>query len=142
MRAFLQLAVLVTDDPSQLQKLIDRNKVVDDSSSTASTFHSGTVTLAPSASAAAVSFGGVTNASVLYVEADGEIQLQLDSNSAPLVPVRPTPAQPAASVLSEFQLAAQPGLVFWRGKITSLYATNPSSTASATFRYALIGEAA
>ena len=141
MRAFFGLSALISQDLAQVQRLVDFDQVIDDSGDTAVAFQSGTYALAASESAFEVPFGGVTNASLVIVVAADEIELQVDSNAAPLVPVRPTPAFPPSSILSKFQAAAQPGLVLWRGKITSLFATNPSSTAVARFTVFIVGEA-
>lgn len=143
MRAFLQAALLVSRDAGQEQRVLDVAEVVDDASASSATYSFGTFTLTPGQSAFAVPFGGVASASVVMVLATDEIQLQVDSNAAPLVPVRPTPAVAQGALsLSQFQQADQPGIVLWRGKVTSLFATNPSSTKAAQFQVALVGEAA
>lgn len=142
MRVFLNLDVLASFDLDQLQQAFSQNVTIDDTDpGTASVVQSGIVTLAPSATSVQFGFGSVTSASLLLIVANQEVLAQLDSNTAPSVNVRPTPAQIAAAVTSVYQQQAQPGLVLWRGKVTSLYLTNPSSSLSAQAFVAVVGNA-
>ena len=142
MRTFIDLQALVTFDVDQVQEAFKQRLTFDDTdAATASVVQSGLVQLAALASATPFNFGSVTSASLLIVVAYEEIQLQLNSNTAPLVPVRPIPAAPAGSLFSRFQRDDQPGLVVWRGKVGSLYLTNPSAVAAASAFVAVVGNA-
>ena len=142
MRVFVNIQALVTQDSAQRQKLLDQAITFDDSdATTAATFKSAIVKLDPLDASVAFDFGDVDEASTLIVVAYDEIQLQLDSNTAPLVAVRPVPSVLPASVLSRFQREEQPGLVVWRGKIGSLFLTNPSTTQPASAYVAVVGNA-
>lgn len=70
-----------------------------------------------------------------------EVQVQLGSNTAPLVNVRPVPASAAASVMSLYQRQSQPGVLFLRGKVASLFLSNPSASAAARVFVAVVGDA-
>jgi hypothetical protein len=142
MRVFINLQALVTNDDDQRQKLLDQAITFDDTdATTASTFQSAIMKLDPLDASVPFDFGDVDVASTLIVVASDEIQLQLDSNTAPLVTVRPIPAFAAASILSRFQREEQPGLVVWRGKISSLFVSNPSTLDSASVYIAVVGDA-
>lgn len=142
MRVFLDLRTLVSFDLDQLQKVFDQQVVFDDTDpGTAAVVQSGLVNLAASASAVAFDFGSVSAASLLLIVANQEVQVQLDSNTAPLVPVRPVPASAAAALSSTYQRASQPGVVVWRGKVTNLFLTNPSSSLAAQAFVAVVGNA-
>lgn len=142
MRLFINFAALCSFDLDQLQAAFNQSIVIDDTDpGTAAVVQSGVVLLPASAASIAFDFGSVTAASFLLVVASQEVQLQLDSNTAPLVPCRPTPAALAAAVTSTYQQAAQPGLVMWRGKVTSLFLSNPSSSIAAQAFVAVVGNA-
>lgn len=143
MRVFVDLKTLVSFDLDQLQKAFDQKIVIDDTDpGTAAVVQSGIVNLTASAASIAFDFGAVTSASLLVVIAYQEVQLQLDSNTAPLVNVRPTPAATAAAITSAYQQQSQPGVVIWRGKVGSLFLSNPSSSIAAQAFVAVVGNAA
>lgn len=142
MRTFVSLQALVTFDVDQVQEAFNQKITFDDTDDvTAAVVQSGLVTLAPSATSQAFNFGSLASASTLLVIAYQEVELQLDSNTAPLVPVRPIPANPPEAVYSRFQRDDQPGFVLWRGKITSLFLSNPSSSVAASVFVAVVGNA-
>lgn len=143
MRAYFALRSLVSYDPDQVQKLIDSQWSLDDTGPTASIFQSGGFTLAGAQSAFSVPFGGVTAASIVTIIAFQEVLVQLETTSAPLIPVRPYPALgQGVDVVSALQQFDQPGFVCWTGKVTALFLTNPSPTADALVYVALVGDAA
>jgi hypothetical protein len=134
--------VLCTFDLDQVQEAFNQQVAFDDTDpTTASQVTSGLVTLAPSASAQQFAFGSVSSADTLLVLAYDRVQVQLGSNTAPLVDVIPVPASSPAAVLSVHQRVAQPGPLFLRGKVGSLFLTNPSSTTSARVFVAVVGNA-
>jgi hypothetical protein len=142
MRAFVNLQALVSFDLDQVQEALNQDLTFDDSDSlTAATFQSGLVSLAALASSVAFNFGSVTSASMLIVIAYQEVQLQLNSNTAPLVPVRPIPSSLPADVLSRYQREDQPGMVVWRGKVSSLFLSNPNAVDPASVFVAVVGNA-
>lgn len=142
MRTFATLQVLCTFDLDQVQEAFNQQVVFDDTDpGTASHVQSGLVTLAPGATSQQFSFGGVVFADTLLVLAYDDVQVQLGSNTAPLVGVRPVPASAAAAVMSVHQRQSQPGPLFLRGKVSSLFLTNPSATVSARVFVAVVGEA-
>lgn len=142
MRVFVNLQALCSFDLDQMQEAFDQAVTIDDTDViTAAIVSSGMINLAPSATSIQFPFGSVTSASLLLIVANQEVLAQLDSNTAPSIPVRPTPASAAASVVSTYQRTAQPGLVLWRGKVTSLFLTNPSSSVAAQAFVALVGNA-
>jgi hypothetical protein len=142
MRTFATLQVLHTFDIDQVQEAFNQQVSFDDTDpGTTSYVQSGLVALAPSASSQQFVFGGVTSADTLLVLAYDNIQVQLGSNTAPLVDVRPVPASAAAAVMSVYQRSSQPGCLFLRGKVASLYLTNPSVSASARVFVAIVGNA-
>ena len=142
MRVFVNIQALASLDLDQLQEAFSQNVTFDDTDpGTAALYTAGTINLAPSATSVQFPFASVTSASFLLIVASQEVLAQLDSNTAPSLPVRPTPAQLAAAVTSTYQRAAQPGLVLWRGKVTSLFLTNPSSSTPAQAFVAVVGNA-
>lgn len=142
MRMFATLHALCTFDPDQAQKAFEQEVTFDDTdATTASTVQSGTVVLAPSAASQAFNFGNVGPADTLLVLAYDEVQVQLGSNTAPLVNVRPVPSNLPALVTSVFQQNPQPGILFLRGRVSSLFLTNPSSSAPARAFVAVVGNA-
>lgn len=142
MRTFVNLQALVTYDIDQVQQSFNQQVTFDDTDDvTSAVEHSGLVTLAASAAAVPFDFGSVTSASMLLVIAYQEVHLQLDSNLAPLVPVVPIPSNLPAAVYSRFQRIDQPGLVLWRGKVGSLFLSNPSTTDVAKAFVAVVGNA-
>lgn len=143
MRAFVNLQALVSLDVDQVQEVLNQEITFDDNDATrAAVIQSGLVSLAGGATSQQFNFGAVTAASLLIVIAYQDVSLQLNSNTAPTIPVRATPASTAENVLSRFQRDAQPGLVVWRGKVSSLYLTNPSATVAASAFVAVVGNAA
>lgn len=142
MRTFATIQVLCTFDLDQVQEAFNHQAAFDDTNpGTAAIVQSGLVTLAGGATSQQFSFGGVTAADTLLVLAYNDVQVQLNSNAAPLVDVRPVPASAAASVMSVYQRQSQPGPLFLRGKVTSLFLTNPSATVPATVFVAVVGNA-
>ena len=143
MRTFFNLQALVSFDNDQVQEAFNQQVTFDDADPiTAAVVQSGLVSLAPSALSVPFDFGSVTSASTLLVIAYQEVQLQLESNLAAFIPVRPIPASPPPSVLSRFQRQDQPGLVVWRGKVTSLFLSNPNTVDPASVFVAVVGNAA
>lgn len=142
MRVFATLQVLCTFDLDQVQEAFNQQVAFDDTNTaTAAHVQSALVTLPAGAASQQFSFGGVTSADTLLVLAYDPVQVQLGSNTAPLVDVRPVPASAAASVMSVYQRQSQPGPLFLRGKVGSLFLTNPSSSAAARVFVAVVGEA-
>jgi len=142
LRIFIDLHALASFDLDQLQKAFDQHITIDDTDpGTAALVQSGVVNLAASATSVQFPFGSVTSASLLVIVADQEVLVQLDSNTAPSVPVRPVPAALAAAVTSVYQRATQPGLVVWRGKVTSLFLSNPNVSVVAQAFVAVVGNA-
>lgn len=142
MRTFATLQVLCTFDLDQVQEAFNQQVTFDDTDpGTASHVQSGLVTLAPSATSQQFSFGGVASADTLLVIAYDDVQVQLGSNAAPLVGVRPVPASAAAAVMSVYQRQSQPGWLVLRGKVSSLFLTNPSAATPARVFVAVVGEA-
>lgn len=142
MRVFVNLQALASFDLDQLQEAFNQQITFDDTDPvTAAVIQSGVVNLAFSATSVQFPFGSVSAASLLLIIANQEVLAQLDSNTAPSIPVRPVPASAAAAVSSTYQRASQPGLVLWRGKVTSLYLTNPSSSVIAQAFVAVVGNA-
>lgn len=141
MRTFLSLRALCTFDLDQLQKAFDQQVTFDDTDLVTSALEqSGIVSLAASQGATQFNFGAVTSASMLLVIAFQEVTVQLGSNAAPLVNVRPVPAAAAASLTSAYQKASQPGILLLRGKVGSLYLSNPNATVAQAF-VAVVGNA-
>jgi hypothetical protein len=141
-RVFLDINALASFDLDQLQEAFSQHITIDDTDpGTAALTQSGIINLAASATSVQFPFGSVTSASLLLIVANQEVLAQLNSNTAPSVNVRPTPAALAAAVTSTYQRAAQPGLVLWRGKVTSLFLTNPSSSLVAQAFIAVVGNA-
>lgn len=142
MRTLASLRVICSFDLDQQQKTFDQQVTIDDTdATTASCVQSGLVILAPGAASQQYGFGSVSSADTLLVIAYDHIQVQLGSNTAPLVDVTPVPASNAAAVTSPFQRSSQAGPLFLRGKVGSLYLTNPSSTAPAEVFVAVVGNA-
>lgn len=142
MRTFATLQVLCTFDLDQVQEAFNQQVAFDDTDpTTASQVTSGLVTLDPSTSAQQFAFGSVASASTLLVLAYDAVQVQFGSIIAPPVDVIPVPASSPANVFSLYQRSSQPGVMFIRGKVGSLFLTNPSSTASARVFVAVVGNA-
>lgn len=146
MRTFAQLSLLVSKDADQRLKLFEQLIALDDSGTTsAKTFQASDLTLAASASDVAVAFGGVTNANTLLILAYQEIAVKLNAGGSPgpqqSFRVVPLAATGSANPLSTFQINAQPGVLFIRGKVTSVHLSNPSSGATAEALIILVGEA-
>lgn len=142
MRTFATLQATCTFDFDQMQKAFDEQVSFDDTDpTTASQVQSGLVTLPASAASQQFLFGSVASASTLMVIAYDAVQVQLGSNAAPLVDVRPVPASSATTVFSLYQRQSQPGVLFLRGKVSSLFLTNPSSVSPARVFVAVVGNA-
>lgn len=142
MRTFLSVRALCTFDADQLQEVFDQRVTIDDTDpTTASQVQAGLVTLAASTTSQQFSFGSVVSADTLLVVAFQEVQVQLGSNTAPLVSVRPVPASSAAAVDSVYQRQSQSGVLLLRGKVGSLYLSNPSSAVAAQVFVAVVGNA-
>jgi hypothetical protein len=141
MRVMVYTKIVVSQDDEQRQKLLDFENTYDDSDdTTASTWASGQLVLAPSASAVEYPFGGVTNAAFVLIVASQECKVQVNSNSAPLVEIPVVPAVTGGSILSQFQTIQNPGIWLLRTNVQSLFFTNPSSALPATVFVALVGE--
>ncbi len=142
MRTFVTLQALATFDFDQVQEAFNQQIAFDDINDvTAAVTQSGLVQLPASAASVAFDFGSVTSASLLLVIAYQEVQLQLDSNLAPLIPVRPVPTGLPPTILSRYQRHDQPGVVLWRGKVSSLFLSNPNAVDPASAFVALVGNA-
>lgn len=142
MRTFAALRVLCTFDLDQVQDAFDHEVTFDDTDpGTASKVQSGLVVLPPSAASQPFDFGSVVSADTLLVIAYDPVRVQLGSNVAPLVDVIPVPASPASSVVSTFQRSPQPAPLFLRGKVGSLFLTNPSTSAVARVFVGVVGDA-
>lgn len=142
MRTFATLQVLCTLDLDQVQEAFNQQVTFDDTDSTTSSqVQSGIVTLSPSETSLEFQFGSVDAASTVLVVAYDAVQVQLGSNAAPLVDIRPVPASSAASIASVYQRSAQPGVLFIRGRVSSMFVTNPSSTSAARAFVAVVGDA-
>jgi len=142
MRTFVTVHALCTFDLDQLQEAFNQQVTFDDTDpTTASQVQSGLVTLPASASGQQVPFGSVSSADTLLVLAYDRVQVQLGSNAAPLVDVVPVPASAPTAVFSVYQRQPQPGVLLLRGKVGSLFLTNPSSSAQARAFVAVVGNA-
>lgn len=141
MRTFAELKLLVTEDDAQEQKVIDQLLTFDDSV-LSSVAEFGYRTLAASASDQAFAFGGVTRASTVLIVAFQAVTVKLDGTGSPAIPVRPVPADTTGSPLSLFQELDQPGVMLWRGRVSSIHLGNPSDSATARVFVAVIGDAA
>lgn len=146
MRLLAQLSFLATRDADQRQKLLEQLLTIDDTDeTTAKTYQASDLTLLASASDQAVAFGGVTNAAAVLIVAFQEISVKLNAGGAPggqqSFRITPVPAVASGSIVSQFQEEDQPGVLFVRGKVTSIHLGNPSSTATAEALIVLIGEA-
>ncbi len=142
MRTFVDLRALCTFDADQLQEAFDQRITFDDTDpTTASQVQSGLVTLAPSATSQQFSFGSVSPAASVIVIAFDHVQVQLGSSAAPLIDLTPVPASAASAVTSTFQRASQPGHLSMRGKLGSLFLTNPSSAVPARVFVGVVGNA-
>ncbi len=142
MRVFVNLQALVSLDADQVQEALNQTLTFDDSDEeTAAVIQSGLISLPASAVSTEFDFGGVTAASTLLVIAYQEVLLQLNSAVGASIPVRPVPAAAAEDVLSRFQRSSQPGFVVWRGKVDSLFLSNPSATTAASVFVAVVGNA-
>lgn len=142
MRLFATIRALFSFDLDQRQKAFDQEVTFDDTdAATAAIPQSGEVLLPPSAASQPFGFGSVTAASLLLIVAYDEIRVQLGGNTAPPIAVRPVPASAPALVTSVYQRAAQPGVLLLRGRVDSLFLTNPSSTAPARAFVAVVGNA-
>lgn len=143
MRTFATLHALCTFDVDQTQEAFNQQLTFDDTDpGTASQVQSGLVTLAPSTASQQFSFGSVSSADTLLVIAFDHVQVQLGSNAAPLIDLIPVPASNAPAVVSVYQRQQQPAPLLMRGKVGSLFLTNPSSTASARVFVGVVGDAA
>jgi hypothetical protein len=141
-RTFATLHVLSTFDPDQVQEAFNQQVSFDDTDSvTASQVQSGLVTLAAGVVSQQFNFGSVGPASTLLVIAFDAVEFQLGSNTAPLSGIVPVPASAASSVVSVYQRQAQPGTLFLRGKVMSLFLTNPSVSLPAQVFVAVTGNA-
>lgn len=142
MRTFVTMHALCTFDLDQVQEAFNQQVTFDDTDpATASQVQSGLVTLAASTASQQFSFGSVGSADTLLVIAYDRVQVQLGSNAAPLVDVTPVPASSAATLFSVYQRHPQPGLLLLRGKVGSLFLTNPSSAGTARAFVAVVGNA-
>jgi hypothetical protein len=144
-RLFSQISVLYTRDTEQRQKLIDDAFVLDevnDDTGTAGEVVTRLFTLAAGASDEQVTLDKLTRVSTLLIIAEQEITVKLDGVGSPAVPVRPIPANTSGNIVSEYVRQSQPGVVFWRGRISSLYLSNPSGTTTATVTVVMVGDAA
>ncbi len=143
MRTFATLHVLCTFDVDQMQEAFNQQLTFDDTDPvTASQVQSGLVTLAPSITSQQFPFGSVSSANTLVVIAFDHVQFQLGSNSAPFADLIPVPASNPPAVVSVYQRQQQPAPLIMRGKVGSLFLTNPSSTASARVFVGVVGDAA
>lgn len=139
MRSHVDLSVLVTDDAEQRQRRLDEEFTLDDSDATSIALQSGNdYNLAASAAAIPVSFGGVTTTSLILIVAFDEIQIQLGSNTAPLITIPPVPAV-SGGALSTAQKSQQPGVVYMRARVGSIFLTNPSNALVARAFVAVAG---
>lgn len=143
MRTFATLHVLCTFDVDQMQEAFNQQLTFDDTDPvTASQVQSGLVTLAPSTTSQQFSFGSVSSANTLVVIAFDRIKFQLGSDAAPFADLIPVPASSPSAVVSVYQRQQQPAPLLMRGKVGSLFLTNPSSTASARVFVGVVGDAA
>lgn len=144
MRVLAQLRLTVSEDADQLQRDIDVIQTVDDTLPTS--LDGGIVTLAASAPDTAVPFPKVTNGKYLVLIVwSGEVAFRFNNITAPKISIKPNPATTVDPLLP-YQKQAQPGVVYFgpigvSNPITSLFASNPSSTTPARFQIAIVGEA-
>ena len=142
MRTFASVQTLISQDSDQRHKLLEQFTSFDDSDSTTSSlYQSSRLVLPPSASDVVFDFGGVTAASMVFIIAYQDITVKLNGTGSPAVPVIMTPATVNSQVLSTLQKFDQPGVVLWRGKITSLHFGNASTTDPAEVFVAIVGDA-
>jgi len=143
MRTFATLQALVSQDSDQRHRLLDQFTSFDDTDpATSATFQSSRFGLPALASDVVYDFGGVAAASMVLIIAYQDITVKLDGIGSPAIPIRMTPAKVAGQVLSNLQKFDQPGVVLWRGKVTSLHFGNLNAVDSAEVFVALVGDAA
>lgn len=146
MRTLLSIALTVSQDKDQRQKLIDQLITMDDiDAATASTFQSGEVNLAAGAGDTAFAFGSVTAADTVLIIAYQEVTVKFNAGGSPgtqqSFTVRPLPAVTTGNITSGFQTTIQPGVLLLRGKVTSIHIANPSGSTAAECFVALVGNA-
>jgi len=141
-RTFASISALISKDTDQRQKYVEELlSFDDDDATTSSTFNGGLITLAANATNIVVPFGGVTLASTVLIIAYQEISVKFNGTGSPAIPVRPVLAKANGAILSNLQRFDQPGLVLWRGKVTSIHLGNPNTSLTAQVYVAVTGEA-
>jgi len=138
-RSFVEIRALISEDDEQLDALLKGKWAIDDASS--STFSSHRQTLVAAQADYAVPFGAVTDASIVLILAYQDIEVKLDGIGQASIPISALPAVVASDILSNLQRYDQPGLFLLTGSLSSIHVTNPSSTETASFYVALVGEA-
>jgi hypothetical protein len=142
MRLLANLELSISTDNAQSQKLFDQAFRIDDTDAlTAALSLTATIVIPPNTIDQAVDFGTLTAASAVMLVASKDINVKINGIGAPAVPVRITPAA-GVDLISEAQRKDAPGLVFWRGRITSIHVSNASLIDAAVVTIALVGNAA
>ena len=143
MRTFFNVQAVISADNDQRQNYLNLlTQAFDDSDpSISSVYHADTLMLQPSAVDVPFNFGAVSSASVVFIIAQQECTVKLNSTVSSPANVRPTPAVSTGTVLSNLQKFSQPGIVLWRGKVGALYFANPSASTVANVFVALVGNA-
>lgn len=138
----ISIQALVSEDVAQLLKLVDTRVTFDDTDAVAAAnAKAGTHVLAPSASDIAVDFGGgVVVAHTVLIIAYDLVTVKLNGTGNSAVEVEPVAAVDEDPV-SVYQKVEQPGVVLWRGNITSIHLGNPSGSESARVFVAVVGGA-
>ena len=143
MRTFATVQTLVSQDSDQRHQLLDQFTSFDDSDPTTSaTYQSSRLSLAALAADVVFDFGGVTAASMVFIIAYQDVTVKLNGIGSPAIPIRMIPATVNSQVLSNLQKFDQPGVVLWRGKVTSLHFGNLNAIDPAEVFVALVGNAA
>jgi hypothetical protein len=142
MRLFASIQALVSQDSDQRVKLLDQMLSLDDTSDISSVYESSSLVLAAAAVDVPVNFGAVTDASFVLIVAYSNITVKMNGIGSPAMEVNITPATANSQPLSNLQKFDRPGLVMWRGKVTSLHLANPNAIDPANVFIALVGNAA
>jgi hypothetical protein len=143
MRTFASIQALVSQDSDQRVQLLDQLLSFDDDDAlTSAVYESSSLSLAAAATDVVVNFGAVTAASFMLIVAYSNITVKMNGIGSPAIQVNKTPAKVNGQVLSNLQKFDRPGLVLWRGKVTSLHLANPDIVNPASVFIALVGNAA
>jgi len=141
------LHLVLSQDANQKKTIIkmleDGAIVIDDFSSTAVEHVVSSFTLAAGETDFDVPFGKVVRASsVLLVGEDGDFEWKFDNNANTYVACRGLAADITGSPVSSYAAARQPGMLFHRGRVSSVRLKNSSGSSPVTIFVMLVGNAA